>query len=94
MREMYMTEKRGRTRSMPLETQNPGKYKRSKDRASLGVAGEIDKPGPVSPPCSHGLGHRADPVYGCPIQTSPLRGLRSRMTSPKCFKRNIIGEDF
>ena len=34
-----MTEKRGRTRSMPLETQNPGKYKRHKDRASLGVAG-------------------------------------------------------
>ena len=64
MRKMYMTEKRGRTRSMPLETQNPGKHKRSKDRASLGVAGEIDKPEPVSPPCSHGLGHRADPVYG------------------------------
>ena len=64
MREMYMTEKRGRTRSMPLETQNPGKYKRSKDRASLGVAGKIDRPEPVSPPCSHGLGHRADPVYG------------------------------
>ena len=71
MRKLYMTEKRGRTRSMPLETQNPGKYKRSKGRASLGVAGEslgvageIDKPEPVSPPCSHGLGHRADPVYG------------------------------
>ena len=64
MREMFMSDKRSRRRSMPLETQNPDRYKRSKDRASSGVAGEIDKPKPVSPPCSHGCGHREDPVYG------------------------------